>query len=218
MALQSKLQTFKYVRQNSFFFCLNELRQSKIRLRLHSYSALKILFLNILYTPYTGSLSIARNMAGQKKNLIQKMQPYHSASRKSEPRIAEQKQRTNLTQHTLKSAHLSEPHTLKRTHTVNSTPFRQHTPQSATFQTAYNLDRAQRKQPTLQSAYHTQCIPWTAYNSYRAHFSQRQLSVHFDRAHDKQRTRSAFLSLDSTHIRMCTTQTAHALDSAQPIK
>jgi len=41
--------------------------------------------------PYTGSLSIARNMVAQ-KNRIEKMQSYHSASIKSEPTIAEQKQ------------------------------------------------------------------------------------------------------------------------------
>jgi len=40
---------------------------------------------------YTGNLSIARNMVRQKIR-VKKIQPYHSASIKSEPTIAEQKQ------------------------------------------------------------------------------------------------------------------------------
>jgi len=94
---------------------------------------------------YTGSLFIARNVVGQKQNPIQKMQPYYSASIKSESTIAEQKQRSNLTVHTLNSLHLSDildsAHFRSNTqvaaqaseHKLDSSYFREGTQYSATF-------------------------------------------------------------------------------------
>jgi len=73
------------------------------------------------------------------------MQPYYSASIKSESTIAEQKQRSNLTVHTLNSLHLSDildsAHFRSNTqvaaqaseHKLDSSYFREGTQYSATF-------------------------------------------------------------------------------------